>query len=276
MSRVFEKNPKLILLYGGSRTWVTGVNFWWMSGRMWDYPCGWRSQGRKCCQRFISLQRKFPEKNIFISISILIMSQFCTCHDSSAVVACAKLWHDWIIIFHTGTPLNFKRLDYGLTNLVWNGSAVAYSGREHGLRSDRSWSRRCRHTQHHWWASWTLRYCFVPPIGHDGELRKIPVRITASMCRETGWQDPPVPSCQRRFFFFFFARNSTMTESPLSYTFILDRRIVTKLCTCYDSTAVASLWVGERKTIFPWNVDYDLITASEMIPRWFHRSVSNA
>ena len=33
-----------------------------------------------------------------------IMSQFCICHNSSwAVVACAKLWHDLIITFHTGT-----------------------------------------------------------------------------------------------------------------------------------------------------------------------------
>ena len=26
-----------------------------------------------------------------------LMSQFYTCHDSRAVVACTKLWHDWII-----------------------------------------------------------------------------------------------------------------------------------------------------------------------------------
>ena len=26
-----------------------------------------------------------------------IRPQFCTCHDSSAVMACAKLWSDWII-----------------------------------------------------------------------------------------------------------------------------------------------------------------------------------
>ena len=220
---------------------------------------------------------QISRKNIFISISILIMSQFCTCHDSSAVVACAKLWHDWIIIFHTGTPLNFKRLDYGLTNLVWNGSAVAYSGREHGLRSDRSWSRRCRHTQHHWWASWTLRYCFVPPIGHDGELRKIPVRITASMCRETGWQDPPVPSCQRRFFGVFLL----VIQLWLKVPWAIDSFLTVGLSQSFAHATTAQLlrhfiWVGERKTIFPWNVDYDLIIASEMIPRWFHRSVSNA
>ena len=38
---------------------------------------------------------------LFASISIfgdIIKSQLCTCLDSSAVVACAKLWLDWIII----------------------------------------------------------------------------------------------------------------------------------------------------------------------------------
>ena len=34
-----------------------------------------------------------------------IMSSFCTYHDSSAVVTCAELWNDLVIIFHTkATP----------------------------------------------------------------------------------------------------------------------------------------------------------------------------
>ena len=37
-----------------------------------------------------------------------IMPQFCTCHDSSAVMTCAKLWHDWIII-KIKTKNNFTR-----------------------------------------------------------------------------------------------------------------------------------------------------------------------
>ena len=32
-------------------------------------------------------------------INDTIRSQFCTCHSSLAVVLCAKLWPDWIIIF---------------------------------------------------------------------------------------------------------------------------------------------------------------------------------
>ena len=40
----------------------------------------------------------------------LIRSQFCTCHDSWAVVACAKLWTDLIIIFHVIVIYIFTRL----------------------------------------------------------------------------------------------------------------------------------------------------------------------
>ena len=38
-----------------------------------------------------------------------IRSQFCTYHDSSAVMACAKLWLDWIIMFHARTTCIFAR-----------------------------------------------------------------------------------------------------------------------------------------------------------------------
>ena len=38
--------------------------------------------------------------NIYVALMLTIVSpghNFCTCHDSSAVVTCAKLWPDWII-----------------------------------------------------------------------------------------------------------------------------------------------------------------------------------
>ena len=41
-----------------------------------------------------------------------IRFQFCTCHDSSAVMACAKLWPDLIIKFHKRARQIFTR--YGL------------------------------------------------------------------------------------------------------------------------------------------------------------------
>ena len=48
-----------------------------------------------------------------------IRSQFCTCHDSSAVVACPKLWTDWI----TRIRIRAKRIfNDELSNHMWNGS----------------------------------------------------------------------------------------------------------------------------------------------------------
>ena len=38
----------------------------------------------------------------------LIRSQFCTCHDSWAVMTCAKLWHDWIIRIELKSKWIFK------------------------------------------------------------------------------------------------------------------------------------------------------------------------
>ena len=38
-----------------------------------------------------------------------IRSQFCTCHDSSAVMTCAKLWPDVIIIFHVKSMCTVTR-----------------------------------------------------------------------------------------------------------------------------------------------------------------------
>ena len=36
----------------------------------------------------------------YLDSVVSIRSQFCTCHDSSSVMACAKLWPDLVIIFH--------------------------------------------------------------------------------------------------------------------------------------------------------------------------------
>ena len=41
----------------------------------------------------------------------LISSPLCTCHDSSAVVTCAKLWPDLVIIFHVISTCNFTRFE---------------------------------------------------------------------------------------------------------------------------------------------------------------------
>ena len=40
-----------------------------------------------------------------------IMSQFCTCHDSSAVMTCANLWHDLIIRIKIKAKIFFARYE---------------------------------------------------------------------------------------------------------------------------------------------------------------------
>ena len=49
-----------------------------------------------------------------------IRSQFCTCHDSSAVVACAKLLSDWIIRIEITTNNFSQDFNYELINHLWN------------------------------------------------------------------------------------------------------------------------------------------------------------
>ena len=52
-----------------------------------------------------------------------IRSQLCICHDSSAVVACAKVWTDLISIIHEKETLH-----YNLINTFWNGSVDSQLG----------------------------------------------------------------------------------------------------------------------------------------------------
>ena len=51
-----------------------------------------------------------------------IMSQFCTCHDSWAVVACAKLWHNVMIVLLKKSTNVEQNLDYELISCWWNKS----------------------------------------------------------------------------------------------------------------------------------------------------------
>ena len=59
-----------------------------------------------------------------------IWSPICTCHDSSAVVTCAKLWSDWVIIFQERVTWIFRRLGlwvhntFGCLVLDWQWRAV--------------------------------------------------------------------------------------------------------------------------------------------------------
>ena len=51
-----------------------------------------------------------------------IMTQFRTCHDSWAVVACAKLWHGQSIVAHVQITLVLQNMDHEFINSLWNGS----------------------------------------------------------------------------------------------------------------------------------------------------------
>ena len=51
-----------------------------------------------------------------------IASWFCTCHDSSAVVSCAKLWPDLFIIFHVRAIVKIRIISS--QKLLLNGSPV--------------------------------------------------------------------------------------------------------------------------------------------------------
>ena len=50
-----------------------------------------------------------------------VRSQFCTCHDSSAVMACAQLWPNQFIICRTRrAAIFFQDFDYELIELLWD------------------------------------------------------------------------------------------------------------------------------------------------------------
>ena len=49
-----------------------------------------------------------------------ISSQFCTCYDSSAAMACANLWSDCIITLKIRAKIFLQNFRYGLVNCLWN------------------------------------------------------------------------------------------------------------------------------------------------------------
>ena len=70
---------------------------------------------------------EFITQNYFCSVfhfNEAIRPQICTCHDSSAVMACAKLWPDLTIIFHTRARNIFKQFGSWAHKLfvTWVGS----------------------------------------------------------------------------------------------------------------------------------------------------------
>ena len=72
-----------------------------------------------------------------------IMSQFCTCHDSSAVVACAKIvtWSDHYL--SSNNTMNCKR--FGLWNVKWAPGSISYAVSKHAIKGSVNERRRCLH-----------------------------------------------------------------------------------------------------------------------------------
>ena len=64
-----------------------------------------------------------------------ISSHICTCHDSSAVVTCAKLWPDWI--FKKNSHKNSQHFNFELINILWNEFQAIWS--LHMIISDTLW-----------------------------------------------------------------------------------------------------------------------------------------
>ena len=76
----------------------------WQSAMQCDQPSIWH-QG-PISQQFMSSFLKSHKSSFYSNFNSNngnIRSQICTCHDSRAVVTCAKLWPDWIIIFYVRT-----------------------------------------------------------------------------------------------------------------------------------------------------------------------------
>ena len=74
-------------------------------------------------EQFMSWLPKFLKTSnySYITNNDQIRSQFCTCHDSSAVVACAKMRPDWMITIEMRWYRIFTRFQWGAHKLLCNG-----------------------------------------------------------------------------------------------------------------------------------------------------------
>ena len=81
----------------------------------------------------IEILRKFMSSNA--DYNSPVRSQFCTCHDSSAVVACAKLWHELTTTFRIFTIPGSRPID-----LLWNRSHAQCIVRPHWHQSAQFYS----------------------------------------------------------------------------------------------------------------------------------------
>ena len=60
--------------------------------------------------------------SFYVKKNYLIISQFCTCHDRSAVMACAKLWSNEIIQIKIRVKIILTRFQLWTDDRLWYGS----------------------------------------------------------------------------------------------------------------------------------------------------------
>ena len=77
-----------------------------------DSPESHLKSGDPFHKQLMRLQTKVSKSSywLYLKSNDKIMSQFCTCHDSLAVMTCANLWPDWIIIIIIETRIISTRL----------------------------------------------------------------------------------------------------------------------------------------------------------------------
>ena len=79
----------------------------------WPQPCCWGGSMMTHLTKGLWFHYWNLTKILFalnFNCNVPIWSQFCTCHDSSAVMTCAKLWPDWIIFKAKATFIFFYKI----------------------------------------------------------------------------------------------------------------------------------------------------------------------
>ena len=102
----------------------------WVNNQ-WDPVCLWYwlplSLSDLFHQNFIKLLIQNLWKFIFFHLDSddPISSQFCTCHDSSAVMTCAKVWTDLIFIFQSTATWILTRFGLWAQKTLWDESVTS-------------------------------------------------------------------------------------------------------------------------------------------------------
>ena len=94
----------------------------------WPEMTSWQTLARNLSYKHFMISQFGSCENILCinSFHFTIRSQICTCRDSSAVAACAKLWPDLIIIWYAMITSGFTRCGLWAHKPLWNGSQATW------------------------------------------------------------------------------------------------------------------------------------------------------